>query len=83
MARLVVKKGTKAKSRDIISLFGCHIRELRLTRQMSQGEMAEKFGMDRSFISDLERGRKSPRLPMIKVIAEGFGISVGELMKDL
>lgn len=82
MARLAPKKGTK-RAHDISYKLGCRLRELRTARQLSQADMAHTFGMDRSFISDLERGRKSLRVPMLEVIAEGFGISISELMKDL
>jgi len=45
--------------------------------------MAIDFGIDRSFISDVERGRKSISLPMLEVIALGLKMSLSELLKDL
>ena len=50
---------------------------------MSQIDMAVAFGIDRSFISDVERGRKSIGLPMLEVIAIGFGMTLAELMENL
>jgi transcriptional regulator with XRE-family HTH domain len=45
--------------------------------------MAVDFGIDRSFISDVERGRKSISLPMLEVIALGLKMSLSELLRDL
>ena len=45
--------------------------------------MAVDFGIDRSFISDMERGRKSASLPMMEVIALGMKISLSDLLADL
>jgi transcriptional regulator with XRE-family HTH domain len=45
--------------------------------------MAEHVGMDRSFISDLENGRKEICIRNLEVLAEAFGISVSKLMSRL
>jgi DNA-binding XRE family transcriptional regulator len=68
---------------DVSSKFGRRLRELRRERQMTQLRMAVDFGIDRSFISDVERGRKSVSLPMLEVIALGMKISLSELLRDL
>lgn len=68
---------------DVSSRFGRRLRELRLQRKLTQSEMARRFGIDRSFISDVERGRKSISLPMIEVIALGMNLSLAKLFEDL
>ena len=68
---------------DVSSRFGRRLRELRLQRKLTQSEMARKFGIDRSFISDVERGRKSISLPMIEVIALGMNLTLAKLFEDL
>ena len=50
---------------------------------MTQLQMATDFGIDRSYISDVERGRKAISLPMLEVIALGFEISLSDLLKGL
>ncbi len=69
--------------RDVSSRFGHRLRELRRERNMTQLRMATDFGIDRSFISDVERGRKSISLPMLEVIALGMRVSLSDLMRDL
>jgi transcriptional regulator with XRE-family HTH domain len=63
--------------------FGQRLRSLRLKRGLSQVEMAHRFGIDRGHISEMETGKKNVCLPMLEVLARGFGISVSELMKGV
>jgi transcriptional regulator with XRE-family HTH domain len=45
--------------------------------------MAEYVGMDRSFISDLENGKKEICLRNLELLATAFGMSVPKLMSRL
>jgi DNA-binding XRE family transcriptional regulator len=68
---------------DVSSRFGARLRELRRERNMTQLRMATDFGIDRSFISDVERGRKSISLPMLEVIALGMNMSLSDLLQNI
>jgi len=68
---------------DILSRLGRKLRELRLDRGFNQVEFAKHVGIDRSYLSDVERGRKSISVPMAEVIAIGLGIDLSELFKGL
>lgn len=68
---------------DVSSRFGLRLRQLRRDRNMTQLRIAVEFGIDRTFISDVERGRKSISLPMLEVLALGFQLSLSELLKDI
>lgn len=68
---------------DVSSRFGVRLRQLRRERNLTQLRMAVDFGIDRSFISDVERGRKSISLPMLEIIALGLKITLSELLRDL
>ena len=67
----------------VSSRFGVRLRELRKERQWTQTRMADKFGIDRTFISDVERGRKSISLNLLEVIALGMKLSLSDLLKGL
>lgn len=41
--------------------FGKKLREVRLKKKLSQGDIARSLGVHRSYISGLERGRRPPR----------------------
>jgi len=69
--------------RDISSRFGRRLRELRQSRNLTQLAMAEQFGIDRSFISDVECGRKSISLPTLEVMALGFKLSLSDILRGI
>ncbi len=68
---------------DISARFGLRLRELRRSRNITQLRMAVDFGIDRSFISDVERGKKSISLVFLEVIALGLKIELSELLRGL
>lgn len=69
--------------KDVNTRFGLRLRELRRSRNMTQLRMAVDFGIDRSFISDVERGRKSISLHMLEVIALGLQVSLSDLFDGI
>ena len=69
--------------RDISARFGLRLRELRRSRNITQLRMAVDFGIDRSFISDVERGKKSISLVFLEVIALGLKIELSDLLSGL
>ena len=61
--------------------FGKKLREARLKKKLSQGDVARILGVHRSYISGLERGRRNPSLLTVHKVAKALGISTNELMK--
>jgi len=70
-------------STDICERFGIHLRKLRTDRGWSQIYMAEKLGIDRSYLSELEGGKIEPCLRNLELIADGFGIAVDVLLRGI
>jgi transcriptional regulator with XRE-family HTH domain len=68
---------------SISARFGVRLRKMRVDNNWTQHHMAGHFGIDRTFISDVERGRKSMSLPMLEVVALGMKVSLSDLMRDL
>jgi transcriptional regulator with XRE-family HTH domain len=68
---------------NIALRFGQRVRELRTTKGLSQEAFAAKCGLDRTYISGIERGRRNVSLRNIEVIAKALGISISELTKGL
>ena len=60
--------------------FGKRIREIRLKKKMSQGDIAKKLGVHRSYISGLERGKRNPSLLTINKMAKAMGVEPKELL---
>ena len=61
--------------------FGKKLREVRLKKKQSQGDIARILGVHRSYISGLERGRRNPSLMTVHKVAKALGISTNELLK--
>ena len=55
------------------------IRELRARDRLSQEELAQKVGVRRETIGNLENGRYNPSLKLAMDIARVFGCTVEEL----
>jgi len=63
-------------STEFSKRFGARVRELRHEKNMLQGELADKFGVRESFISNIENAKKEPCLEVIKMLAQGLGVSL-------
>ena len=63
--------------------FGLRLRMLRKQKGWTQVQMADALGIDRSYISDVERGKKNVSLPTMEVIALGFEISLSKLLSRI
>jgi len=67
--------------KDTIKQFGNKVREIRLQKKMSQGDVAKILGVHRSYISGIERGTRNPSLITIEKIAKALGVSKDVLVK--
>lgn len=61
------------------SRFGNAVRMARTTAGLTQEELAERAGLDRSYIGGVERGDRNPTLIVIEKIAGGLGITLADL----
>ena len=68
---------------SVSSRFGVRLRQLRKENNLTQIQMAVDFGIDRTFISDVERGRKSLSLPMLEIFALGLNMTLSELLTGI
>jgi transcriptional regulator with XRE-family HTH domain len=65
---------------DIRIRFGRRLQKLRRQRRWTQVQMAERFGLDRSYLADVERGKRNISIFNLEVIANGFGVSLSKLL---
>ena len=56
------------------------MRRIRLEKDMTQGDICRKLGLDRAYISNLESGKKNPTLATIEKIANALGIKASDLL---
>lgn len=57
------------------------IKELRLTREWSQGNLAEALSVSRQTVNAIENGRYDPSLPLAFTIAGVFGLKIEDVFQ--
>lgn len=62
--------------------FGTAIREARLALGLSQEALAHEAGIDRSYMSSIERGGQNVGLVLAAQISRALGISLAELISS-
>ena len=67
----------------VVSAFGILVRARRTTAGISQEELADRCHLDRTYISGIERGVRNPSLTALFALAQGFGITVADLLSSL
>jgi len=67
----------------IDKIFGQILKKLRTEKGLSQEDFAANVGLHRTYISQLERGLKSPSLGVMAKISSELGITLVQLMTEL
>ena len=62
-------------------VFGLRLRELRRARGLSQEELADAAGLDRTYVSSCERGHRNISLLNIYRLAEALAVEPSELLR--
>ena len=65
---------------NIIKVFGTNVKLYRHSQNLSQEKLAEKCGLHRTYISDIERFRRSISLDNIQKIAIALNIKAYQLL---
>ncbi|WP_373165112.1 helix-turn-helix domain-containing protein [Agathobaculum sp. Marseille-P7918] len=67
---------------DIIKVFSSNLRKYRTSLGISQEAFAEKAGLHRTYISAVERGKRSISLDNIQKISDALGVETYLLFLD-
>lgn len=68
------------KKEDILKQFGQRLKEIRLSRGMSQQDLANKISTSKSVISGYESGRNDPAQSVVIKLADALDVSINYLM---
>ncbi len=68
---------------DIQKRLGNRVRKIRQERGWTQLRLAEAAGMSKTYVCDLENGRKEPCLGSIQILAHTFEMSLAEFFGPL
>lgn len=56
------------------------LRLVRVFHDMNQSALAERLGISKSYLSELESGKKSPTLDLLQKYAEAFNMPLSSLL---
>ena len=68
---------------DILTRYGQAVRKIRLERGISQEELADRCGLHRTYISDVELGKRNLSLENIERIAISLNKTLPEFFKEV
>lgn len=73
-----------AVSRDGITVrLGRRVRARREALGLSQEAFAAKCGLDRTYVSGIERGKRNVSVRNLEIVARALGVSLSQLFRNL
>lgn len=70
-------------SEEILNRFGYAVRKIRQDRHISQEQLADMCGLHRTYISDVELGKRNVSLENIEKMALAFDMTMAELFTEV
>lgn len=66
---------------DVVALFGNNVRRLRDEAGLTQEELAFRANMKRTYLSDLERGKRNPTVRALGRLAAALSVKPADLLE--
>lgn len=67
---------------DVRRRLALNVRRLRRARDLSQEKFALEFGVDRTYISGIERGVRNPTILIVQRLADSLNVPIADLFAD-
>ncbi len=67
---------------QLLNNFGIRVRSARLALGLSQEKMALDCGLDRTYVSSVERGKRNVSLVNIHKLASALGVTASDLLLE-
>jgi len=72
------------RKRDpILRALGQAVAKYRQEKELSQEALAERAGLNRTYLSDIERGVRNPGIKNVARLAKALGVSTARLVEEL
>ncbi len=68
---------------NIQEKFGKRVRDLRTKKGVSQEALAFKAGIDRTYMTSVENGRRNISIQNIEKIVKALGVSISEFFSEV
>ena len=66
---------------DIRKRLGSNLKRLRLENGWSQEEFADRAGIHRTYVSDIERAARNPTITIVEKLAKPLSVSASALLE--
>jgi transcriptional regulator with XRE-family HTH domain len=73
----------KGNGNGDLTALGQRILEVRKKKGITLDELSLRMQISKGNLSDIERGKRDPRFQTLKAIAEGLGLKLQALIRDL
>lgn len=70
----------RTRNQDYIKAFGKHLKQLRLSKELTQEELCYRSGLQLSHLGRIERGERTLTVPTLVTIAEALGVEPKKLL---
>lgn len=78
-----MEPGGRGAGSDVSRAFGDALREFRSAAGLSQEALAERAGLDRTYVGGLERGQRNPTLKVLWSLAAPLEVSPSDLVREV
>lgn len=65
---------------DVRGRLALNVKLLRGKMGISQEELADRVGVHRTYVSDIERIKRNPSITVVEQFAKALGVRIGELV---
>lgn len=73
----------RMKKNPVLIALGKNVSELRNKKELTQEQLAERSGLDPSYISGIERGVRNPSVLSLVRLASGLGTTTSEVCRGV
>ncbi len=72
-----------SKRDSVLVKLGLNVRKNREAREFTQEKLAERAGLDSTYISGIERGLRNPGIKNVAKLAKALGLTTAELCQGV
>ncbi|HEU5119193.1 MAG TPA: helix-turn-helix transcriptional regulator, partial [Isosphaeraceae bacterium] len=78
----MAKRKVQIKHEPIVGVFAARLRELRLSRGMTQADLANRAIVTPTYIAKLEAASVAPGIDLVARLAKALGTSISDLLPE-
>lgn len=71
------------KRNGVLATLGLNVRRRREAMELTQEKLAERAGLDATYISGIERGLRNPGIKNVAKLAKALGLATADLCKGV